>query len=348
MDRPLAHQTGALASLTDIKPTRSLTGPPTSIKHSPNAPTTKRDHAHSLRSRVLPSSHQHPTHKPHRSVRHAARDTVQSAIELKPPTSFDNILRREKKSPESSRRGSANALHTQTWDLGKAQAEAERRRVKPEDVRRAKQANEKRDSELRRAIEKVEDLGMRSTRELDDTYYSILEKAEVMQDTVNEMQRLAEESKASREKFERDAQALQRDVGETIEGYEEFKPQQVRIESLVMRLRDSKSRTDTLNERLESARGRVEGYEKRYYQRQALRRKQWGITWGSVIAGMALIVALLIAKNPDRVELQLDDLGKKLVHFGDVVEGAAGSVIAVVRPRTTEDPYLQRMFEDVI
>nr|OQO21673.1 hypothetical protein B0A51_10547 [Rachicladosporium sp. CCFEE 5018] len=341
------------STLTDIKPTRSHTDPPTSTKPMPSAnSSSKRDHANSLRNRVLPGTHQSHIHKPHRSVRHAARDTVQSAIELKPPTSFDNILRRDRKrSPEpSSRNGSGNAAQQvqPAWDMAQAQAEAERKRVKPEDVLRAKKANVKRQTELRCSLAKVEELGMRSTRELDDTYYSILEKAEVMRNTINEMQRLAEESKESREKFEKDAEVLHGDVGKTLEGYVEFKPQQKRVDRLVERLQNAKSSTEVLNERLEAARGRVETYEKRYHQRQALRRKQWGITSGSVVAVIALIIALLIAKNRGRVELQLDDLGRKLVHLGEVVEGAAGSVVAVIRPTHTEDPYLQEMFKEVL
>lgn len=145
------------------KPTRSQTTPEEQPERSRGHARglSKKLHAHSIRSKA----HDHG-HKSHRSVRHAAKDTVQSAIDIKPPVTFDSILRRgDKRSPDSSRRGSGNPQN-QDWDFAQQQAEAERRRVKPEDVRKLRSENEKREKELLAALKKVEQLGMQSTRQL--------------------------------------------------------------------------------------------------------------------------------------------------------------------------------------
>jgi hypothetical protein len=296
-------------------------------------------------------------------VRHAAKDTVQSAIDIKPPATFDYILRRgdrgdkdkdkDKRSPDSSRRGSLRANQqggqsSQDWDFAQQQAEAEKRRIKPEDVRRLRAENDRKERELQGALKRVEALGMQSTRQLDDTYYSILEKAESMRNTLAEMQRLADESRAAREKFETEAGELEDETGKTMDGFGEFKKAEESIDGYVNRLAQAKTKTEGLNERLEGARKRVEAYEKAYRDSQAKRRKQWNITWGALLAGAVLVFALLIAKNHRHVGYQFSGLGKAAVVVGDVVDEIARPVAQRVMPSPSEDPVLAEMFEDVI
>jgi len=297
-------------------------------------------------------------------VRHAAKDTVQSAIDIKPPATFDYILRRgdrgdkdkdkDKRSPDSSRRGSLRANqqgqghHGQEWDFAQQQAEAERRRIQPEDVRRLRGENERKERELQVALKRVEALGMASTRQLDDTYYSILEKAESMRNTLAEMQRLADESGAARERFQAEAAELRDSAGRTMDGFGEFRAAEESVDGYVNRLAEAKTKTDGLNERLEGARKRVEAYEKRYRDSQAKRRKQWNITWGVVLAGVVLVLALLIAKNHRYVGYQFNGFGKAAVVVGDVVDEIARPVTQKVMPSPSEDPVLRDMFEEVI
>lgn len=368
--RPTASQGNSYSKSTHSHTDRSEDAPP-ERSHARNL--SKRLHAHGIRSRAgLPGSHGHKHdkhdkqdkqdkqggHKAHRSVRHAAKDTVQSAIDIKPPVTFDYILRRgdrgdkdkDKRSPDSSRRGSlrANQQSSQDWDFAQQQAEAERRRVKPEDVRRLRGENDRKEKELQVALKRVEALGMQSTRQLDDTYYSILEKAENMRNTLAEMQRLADESRAAREKFEAEAAGLRDETERTMDGFGEFKKAEESIDGYVTRLAEAKAKTDGLNERLEGARKRVEAYEKRYRDSQAKRRKQWNITWGALLAGVVLVFALLIAKNHRHVGYQFNGLGKAAVVVGDVVDEIARPVTQKVMPSPSEDPVLRDMFEEVI
>lgn len=329
------------------KPTRSHTSPERqperSRGHARNL--SKKLHAHSIRSKPHTNGH-----KSHRSVRHAAKDTVQSAIDIKPPVTFDSLLRRnEKRSPDSSRRGSANPQGhgSQVWDFAQQQAEAERRRVKPEDVRKLRGENEKRERELLAALKRVEELGMQSTRQLDDTYYSILEKAENMRNTLAEMQRLADESRSSREKFELEAKELKQRTEKTMDGFGEFKTQEEAIDGYVSRLAESKTKTEGLNERLEAARKRVEAYEKRYRETRAKARQRWNITWGSLAAALVLVVALLIARHYRNIGYQSAG-GKGIVAIGDAVDKIAAPLTQKLVATPSEDPVLNEMFAKVI
>jgi uncharacterized protein YukE len=346
MDTPFHRPTASRGS-TYTKSTQPHTSPEEqpSRSHNHARGLSKKLHAHSIRSKAHNNGH-----KPHRSVRHAAKDTVQSAIDIKPPVTFDSILRRgdrsDKRSPDSSRRGSANP-QTQDWDFAQQQAEAEKRRVKPEDVRRLRGENEKRERELLAALKRVEQLGMQSTRQLDDTYYSILEKAENMRNTLAEMQRLADESRSSREKFEHEARGLKEQTERTMNGFGEFKSQEEAIDGYVSRLAESKSKTEGLNERLEAARKRVEAYEKRYRETRAKSRQRWNITWGTLAAVLVFLLALVVARHYRHIGYQSNG-GRGLVAMGDVVDKIAAPVTEKLMPTSSEDPVLMEMFENVI
>lgn len=345
MDHPHYRPTALQGDLY-TKPSRSNTSPERQPErsHGHARNLSKKLHAHSIRSK-----NHNNGHKPHRSVRHAAKDTVQSAIDIKPPVTFDSILRRggDKRSPDSSRRGSAIPHGGQDWDFAQQQAEAEKRRVKPEDVRKLRGENERRERELLAALKKVEELGMQSTRQLDDTYYSILEKAENMRNTLAEMQKLAAESRSSREKFDREADELRQSTEETMDGFGEFKTQEEAIDGYVSRLAESKTKTEGLNERLEAARKRVEAYEKRYRETRAKARQRWNITWGSLAAALVLLLALVIARHYRHIAYQLSG-GAGLVAMGDVVDKIAAPITQKLAPTPSEDPVLEEIFAKVI
>jgi uncharacterized protein YukE len=338
------HRPTASRADSYTKPTRSHTAPEEQPErsHGHARGLSKKLHAHSIRSKAHGNGH-----KSHRSVRHAAKDTVQSAIDIRPPVTFDSILRRgDRRSPDSSRRGSANP-QGQDWDFAQQQAEAEWRRVKPEDVRKLRSENEKRERELLAALKRVEQLGMQSTRQLDDTYYSILEKAENMRNTLAEMQRLADESRSSRDKFEHEARELKEQTEKTMDGFGEFKAQEEAIDGYVSRLAESKTKTEGLNERLEAARKRVEAYEKRYRETRAKSRQRWNITWGTLAAVLVFLLALLVARHYRHVGYQSNG-ARGLVAMGDAVDNIAGPVTDKIMPTSSEDPLLAEMFEKVM
>ena len=201
---------------TQLSPSRSRTDPlaPQKQQHE-KSHLHKRLHSNSLRHRAFNSSKEH-------SHRESAKEIVQSAIDLKPPISFDSLLRRDKKSPDSSRRGS-HLQHQQQQqqqqrqeDISQTSAEearrAAQRKVRPEDVAKARKENARREEHLRESLNNVEEVAMSSTRQLDDTYYSILEKASILRSTVASLQQLAEESKRMHSMFMEDTTKLEQET----------------------------------------------------------------------------------------------------------------------------------------
>lgn len=334
------------SDLDDVAPARSRTDPPprpegekSHLPRSLHASTiTGKDSSHSSR-------HRH---------RDRAKDTVQSAIDLKPPISFDQLLRRDKKSPLTSRRESPQQQQREIeqWQIQQQiQHEREaRKRVKPEDVEKAKAENAKRQEELRQSLKEVEDMGMSSTRQLDDTYYAILEKASILRSTVASLQALAEESKKMHDQFKEDSEALERDTKTNIEQFGNFEEQEKTINELVTKLQGSKQETDKINGRLENARNRIEAYEQREEAKRAKRRKRWQMIWGTLLGILVLITSAVLLRHRKDVADQLGGVGSKLAEAGDLVQSgrsnwSAGFLIA--EPSPSEDPHLRKLFDEL-
>ena len=337
--------------MASIVQTRSRTDPPAPEQSAgERTHVPRRLHANTLRTKGMHGSSSHSHHQ----YRQNAKDTVQSAIELKPPISFDHILRRDKKTSESrrsvefSRQGSGSAQPQQRVDgTGSGPLAAPQRTIRPEDVAKAKKENVKREEELRESLKSVEEGGMNSTRQLDDTYYAILEKASVLRSTVASIQQLADESLRMQTCFKEDTSKLERETKQNLNSFGNFDGQEKMINSLVSQLQDSRSKTNALNDRLENARLRVEAYEERKNAKQAKRRRRWYITWGTLVGVLVLIVAVLLAKNRRAVGHQLVRVERGLAKIGDVVEEVASPLSARLRSSPSEDAYLRKLFDEL-
>ncbi|KAM3418580.1 hypothetical protein BST61_g4556 [Cercospora zeina] len=310
-----------------MSPTRSRTDPPDERSH-----LHRRLHSSSLRNRAFTGGE-----KEKHGYRHAAKETVQSAMDLRPPISFDTLLRRDKKGAESGRHAGSKHSHQHRtsqqqrdldeWTRQQAQL-APKRQIRPVDIENAKRENEKRENVLRDDLAAVEDVAMNSTRQLDDTYYAILEKVSLLRNTVSGLQQLAEDSRSMHAKFKQDSDQLEQNTKTTFDSFAEFEPQQETINELVDQLKKSKQRTDRLNERLEAARHRMEAYEAREKQNRRTSRQRWSAIWVGLAGLLVLFIGFLLAKH----------------------RGTASSnpLIAVVKPRANldRDPVLDKLFEN--
>ena len=325
--------------MAELLPTKSRTDPPAPEQQH------RKKYASSFRSKGQYASSNHGYH----SHRHHAKETVQSAIELKPPITFDHLLRPHRKSPDSSRRGSSTPMQGQVDGAGTMpQPETRRRDVRPQDVDKARKENARREEQLRESLKNVEEVGMSSTRQLDDTYYAILEKASILRSTVASIQHLADESRKMHSSFREDTAKIERDTTHTLDGYGNFEQQEKRIDELVSHLQDSRGRTGTLNDRLESARLRVEAVEQQEDARQAKRRVRWHILWTTTLAVLVLVVAILLAKNRRAVGRQVGSVTEQLVKLGDIAEDVVVMPLSsMLRAKPSEDPYLKKLFDEL-
>jgi chromosome segregation ATPase len=104
---------------------------------------------------------------------------------------------------------------------------------------------------------------MKTTRELDESYYSCLEKLSILQSTISTLQELSSLTRQLHEGFQDEAGNLKSEIETHIEGFGGFHDQNERIDGLEMRVRSSKQKADELSGRLEDARARVQTLEVR-------------------------------------------------------------------------------------
>ncbi|KAF2173232.1 hypothetical protein M409DRAFT_17178 [Zasmidium cellare ATCC 36951] len=334
------------APMPNVSPSRSRTDPPApEQQHHDKSHLHRRLHSNSIRHRAFTGSKDH-------HHRHKAKETVQSAIELKPPISFDTLLRRDKKSPDLSSRGGTNDRPHQPQQDNAANWAAQhaiqtpKRKVRPIDVKRVRDQNEQREEELRESLKTVEEAAMSSTRQLDDTYYSILEKASILRSTVASLSQLTDESRRLHASFTTDTSQLVSETKRNLNAFGNFAGQESTINTLVAHLKSSKDHTNALNARLEAARNRIEAYEKREKEKQKKRRKNWWIVWGVLLGFVMLVLGVWTAKHRSTVGTRIHHVAKVLDEFGNEI---ASPITAVLRPTSSprENVALNRLFDEL-
>lgn len=116
--------------------------------------------------------------------------------------------------------------------------------------------------DLRTALHSLSDQSLKTSRRLDDTYYSILEKVSVLRQTIGTLQELSSLTKELHENFEADTKELLEDVGGQFDTFNNFDSQQQQITGLEERIVAGKKKAAALNERLAKAKERVDARTK--------------------------------------------------------------------------------------
>lgn len=247
---------------------------------------SKHDKHKSHRHRHHSSRHEKDKEHRHSSSRRHAREVVQSAIQLQPPTSFGDLLKQARgskdTSPSHSRKGSiapgtdGNVESKESRDVGITIPP--RRPLRPEDVeleRKRVEARErycsslqqrnmglrfiyKANRDLRTALRTLSDQSLKTSRRLDDTYYSILEKVSVLRQTIVSLQELSGLTKELHDNFESDTKDLIDDIQGQYDGFDNFDNQQQQLVDLEDRIHVGKQKADSLTDRLAKVKERVD------------------------------------------------------------------------------------------
>ena len=125
------------------------------------------------------------------------------------------------------------------------------------------------DRELRTAVQSLSEQSLKTSRRLDDTYYTLLEKVSSLRQTIASLQDLCNLTKELHETFESDTKGLVEETQSQFEGFNNFEAQQGQVSALEERIRVGKEQADTLMARLADARNRVESRAKLETEREA-------------------------------------------------------------------------------
>lgn len=116
--------------------------------------------------------------------------------------------------------------------------------------------------ELRSSLQSLSDQSLKTSRRLDDTYYSLLERLAQCRQTINGLQELANLTNELHQNFEADTKELVEDVGGQFDAFNDFEQQQEQVAALENRIKAGKEKADALNARLDEARRRVDARAK--------------------------------------------------------------------------------------
>ncbi|KAK4193420.1 hypothetical protein QBC35DRAFT_105572 [Podospora australis] len=155
-----------------------------------------------------------------------------------------------------------------------------------------KQKAAARKSGLQRSLVELETLAGTTTRRLDDTYYSVLEKLGALQNTIAGLKELAGLHRELPSSFNKDADEIVEDVGTQLDAFGQFEDQQQLIESLQGRIYTGREAIKSLSERVDVVRARIENWERADREWQERTRKRLKAVW--VISSIGFLCLLLI------------------------------------------------------
>ncbi|KAF9736206.1 hypothetical protein PMIN02_010129 [Paraphaeosphaeria minitans] len=247
--------------------------------------------------------HLHRHHHHHRSSRHHAKEIVQSAFPSQPPTSFGDLLKQAKESISSSPADSIRASVPltdgaadktgQTYGNGGLDVPPLRRPGRPEDLVREQRRVELREDALRSSLQNLNERSMKTSRRLDDTYYSLLERVVTCRQTIGSLQELSNLTNELHHNFESDTQELAEDVEGQFEGFD-FETQQEQVAALECRIKAGKGKAEALNARLADARSRVDKRMKLEAELEARNTRHVRILWGIIGALLSLVLLSIL------------------------------------------------------
>jgi hypothetical protein len=251
-------------------------------------------------------------HRPHRH--HHARDTIQSAVQLQHPFSFENYnpLRRAQQHHHRSRRDPSPVKSSQTKEEEQEQEppkpqwspEVEyavdhppHQLVSPETIAHERRLRQKRQDHVSTALNALSRDAHTATRKLDDTYYALLQKVGLLKATIASFQDLHSCLDDTTKDFATRSDSLVKDITGQIDAFQNMSHQDESIDSLVKRLHTAKERAASFESRLESCRSRLERWEKKEQEKNKRNNRTWALVLTSSTAFVILILAIVLWKK---------------------------------------------------
>ncbi|KAK3336794.1 hypothetical protein B0T19DRAFT_454315 [Cercophora scortea] len=151
-----------------------------------------------------------------------------------------------------------------------------------------------RESGLKQSLSNLQDFSTTTTRRLDDTYYSVLEKLGALQSTILGLKELAVLSQEMNQSFGSEAADLAADMHAQLDAFGQFETQQRRIETLQDRVHVGREKIRALSERVDVVRERIEGWERADREWQERTRRRLRVVWLLTVVVVVFVVILVV------------------------------------------------------
>ncbi|KAI1764783.1 hypothetical protein GGR53DRAFT_492568 [Hypoxylon sp. FL1150] len=161
-------------------------------------------------------------------------------------------------------------------------------------LREHKEISASRIAGLRKSLMELSTYSTETTRRLDNTYYSVLEKLNMLQGTITDLKELAGMSQELEDNFKAESQGLVNELEQQIDSFGQFDDQQKRILELRGRIHAGRDKVDTLSRRVDVVRERIEGWERADMEWQERTRKRLKTIWIIMSIAIFSLVLLLV------------------------------------------------------
>ncbi|KAK3694833.1 hypothetical protein B0T22DRAFT_453550 [Podospora appendiculata] len=182
-----------------------------------------------------------------------------------------------------------------------------------------------RESGLKQSLASLQDFSTATTRRLDDTYYSVLEKLGALQSTILGLKELAVLSQEMNRSFGSEAAGLAADVHAQLDAFGKFETQQRRIETLQDRVHVGRDKIRALSERVDVVRERIEGWERADREWQERTRKRLRVVWLLTVVVLVFVVMLVVGAQWGAAEGGVGGGGIGSGSVGEVRDGVVGN-----------------------
>ena len=151
---------------------------------------------------------------------------------------------------------------------------------------------------LRQTLQSLTKLSTTTTRRLDYTYYSTLEHLSVLATLTSSLATLSSTISQHQVHFSNLTSSLAQTFRTQISGFDKtFGVQAERIRALETRLQDGRTRVAKLDQRLETVRARVEGWERGEMEWQERARRRLRMLWAGTGSMLAIFLVLLLIRH---------------------------------------------------
>jgi hypothetical protein len=128
---------------------------------------------------------------------------------------------------------------------------------------------------------------------LDNTYYNVLEKLSILHSTIASLKELATLTRQLNDDFIKESSEVVKDVETLLDGFDDFHPQERKIEDLEHRIESGREKTHVLGDRVELVKQKIERWERVESEWQQRTRKRLKFLWAITATALLILVGLV-------------------------------------------------------
>ena len=157
---------------------------------------------------------------------------------------------------------------------------------------------------MQNALLGLNTLSNNTTRRLDNTYYSVLEKLSTLQNIIDSLKELAAMTRELNDDFKVESEEVVVDINTQLAQFSGFDDQQGRIEALASRVQTGRQRIKTLGSRVDVVQTRVTCWELAEKEWKDKTRKRLRIMWTVIFVFLFIFVGMMVFQNYTPVKTQ--------------------------------------------